>query len=92
MSEFSSQGKASDNWKSPRRVDEEIKLYQRERFEIHMRRADIGSTTRELAIQAMRDEIDGTVILNHPTPNDMPQKIQDTTFTIPKFWKRSGQE
>lgn len=58
MSEFSSQGYQEELWKSPRKVEEEIRQYQHKRFEDYMEMADIGLISRQLAIQAMRDEVE----------------------------------
>jgi len=46
----------SEAWKSPRKVEEEIKQYRRQRFETWMTMADNGKITRELALAAFRDE------------------------------------
>ena len=43
-------------WKSPRKVEEEIKEYRRKRFEKYMEMADRGEIPRKLAIQALREE------------------------------------
>ena len=58
MSEFSSNGFEQSEWKSPRKIDEEIRNYQRKRFEDYMSMADLRIISRELAIQAMRDEVE----------------------------------
>lgn len=47
-------------WKSPRKVEEEARAYLRQRFEAYMEQADNGELTRELAIMALRDEVDFT--------------------------------
>jgi len=44
-------------WKSPRRIAEEDRAYRHRRFESYMRMADRGELSRELAIQALREEI-----------------------------------
>ena len=46
----------AETFKSPRKVEEEIKQYRRDRFETYMEAADRGEITRELAIAAFRDE------------------------------------
>lgn len=51
-------------WKSPRKVEEEIKAYRRKRFEAYMEAADNGELSRELAIAAFRDE-DTTLLWVH---------------------------
>lgn len=43
-------------WKSPRKVEEEMRDYNRQRFEQYMQMADDGTLTRALAIAAMREE------------------------------------
>jgi len=45
-------------WKSPRKIEEEIKLYRLKRFEDYMRMVDRGELSRSLAIAALRDEIE----------------------------------
>lgn len=47
----------SEEWKSPRKVEEEVRNYKRERFEYHMTQADEGKITRELAIKALEQEL-----------------------------------
>ena len=58
MSEFTSHGVSNEQWKSPRKVEEEIRDYQRKRFEDYMEMADIGLISRELAVRALRDEVE----------------------------------
>lgn len=48
----------SETYKSPRKVEEEIRNYKRERFESYMQRADSGELPRALAITALREELD----------------------------------
>ncbi len=43
-------------WKSPRKIEEEIKQYRRDRFEVYMQAVDRGELTRELAIAAFHEE------------------------------------
>jgi hypothetical protein len=45
------------NWKSPRKIEEEIRLYQRKRFEDYMELEDIGMLGRDLALTALRGEL-----------------------------------
>lgn len=45
-------------WKSPRRIAEEEKAYRHKRFESYMSMVDRGELSRELAIQALREEIE----------------------------------
>lgn len=49
------------DWKSPRKVEEEVKEYRRQRFETYMEMADRGEISLELAIQAFQEE-DSTLI------------------------------
>ena len=46
----------AEEWKSPRKVEEEMRDYNRQRFEQYMQMADDGTLTRALAIAAMREE------------------------------------
>ena len=46
------------DWKSPRKVEEEITLYKRERYEYYMTMADSGLMTPEDAALAYQDELD----------------------------------
>ena len=46
----------SEVWKSPRKIEEEIKEYRRKRFETYMGMADRGEISRELEIQALKEE------------------------------------
>ena len=75
MSEFSSNGKTQDTWKSPRKIDEEIRLYQRKRFEDYMSMADIGLISREMAIRAMRNEVEIDPELTLPWPPE--ERVED---------------
>lgn len=45
-------------WKSPRRVEEEVKAYRAKRFEYYMKLSDDGMMTEAEAIQACQDELD----------------------------------
>lgn len=67
------------NWKSPRKVEEEIRDYHRRRFEKHMVRVDRGEISRALAIAALREEIDGTVYLDDEGHLDCPTAPIDST-------------
>lgn len=53
-------------WKSPRKVEEEIRQYGLDRFERQMQRVDRGELPRALAIVALREEIENTVELGTP--------------------------
>lgn len=43
-------------FKSPSKVEEDIKKYRRDRFETYMEAVDRGELTRELALAAFIDE------------------------------------
>ena len=58
MSDFSSNGFEQSVWKSPRKIEEEIRDYQRNRFEGYMSMADFGIISREMAIRAMYNEVE----------------------------------
>lgn len=58
MSEFTSHGVSNEQWKSPRKVEEEIRDYQRKRFDDYMEMVDVGLISRELAVRALRDEVE----------------------------------
>ncbi len=64
MSAFEKTG----NWKSPRKVEEEIRDYKRDRFEKYMLREQSGELTRALAIAALRTELDNTALLDDDCP------------------------
>ena len=55
----------TEEWKSPRKIEEEIKLYKRSRFEFYMEEVDNGKLERELALAALREEIEHIVELNN---------------------------
>lgn len=42
-------------WKSPRKVEEEIRDYRRNLFEILMAKVDRGEISRKMALKALRD-------------------------------------
>jgi len=44
-------------WKSPRKIEEEIREYKLKRFEDYMSMVDRGELAREIAITALREEI-----------------------------------
>ena len=48
----------TEQWKSPRKIEEEVKAYRAKRFEDYMQMEDRGEITRELAIAALRQEIE----------------------------------
>jgi hypothetical protein len=50
-------GNMEQEWKSPRKIEEEVKQYRSKRFEDYMVMADEGKLTRALAITALREEI-----------------------------------
>ena len=47
----------SEEWKSPRKIEEEIKMYQRKRFEDYMEYVDMGIMSEEEAIASLRSEL-----------------------------------
>lgn len=51
-------GNMEQEWKSPRKVDEELKAYKEKRFEDYMQMVDRGELSRELALTAFREELD----------------------------------
>lgn len=42
-------------WKSPRKIEEEIRDYRRNKFEVLMQEVDRGKISLEIAIQALRE-------------------------------------
>ena len=48
----------AEEWKSPRKVEEEVREYKHKRFEDYMVMADEGKLTRALAITAFREELE----------------------------------
>lgn len=48
----------TEQWKSPRKIEEEVKAYRAKRFEDYMQMEDRGEITRELAIAALRQGIE----------------------------------
>ena len=64
---------AQPEWKSPRRVEAEIRAYRHQRFEDYMVMEDRGELTRALALTALREEMgyaelegaDGTQTANY---------------------------
>ena len=47
----------AEEWKSPRKREEEVKEYREKRFEDYMQMVARGELTRELAFTALREEI-----------------------------------
>jgi len=47
-----------EEWKSPRKIEEEVRQYKLERFESYMQMADDGKLPRALAIAAFREELE----------------------------------
>jgi hypothetical protein len=45
-------------YKSPRKVEEEIREYTHKRFEAYMMMVDDGTLTRAIALTAFQDEVD----------------------------------
>ena len=48
----------AEQWKSPRKIEEEIREYRLKRFDDYMQMVDRGELSRALAIQALREEIE----------------------------------
>lgn len=48
----------TEQWKSPRKIEEEVQEYRLKRFEDYMQLVDKGELTRELAFTALREEIE----------------------------------
>ncbi len=46
-------------WQSPRKIEEDIKLYRRKRFEEYWQRCEIGMMTRIEMLAALEEEEDG---------------------------------
>lgn len=46
-----------EQWKSPRKREEEVQEYRAKRFEDYMVMVDKGELTREIAFTALREEI-----------------------------------
>lgn len=53
----------AETWKSPRRVEEEVRDYKRSRFEWYMTEADEGRMERALALTALKEEMENIVEL-----------------------------
>ena len=51
--------------KSPRKIEEEVREYHKERFEWYMQRVDVGEISLEDAILELRSEIENTVNLEY---------------------------
>ncbi len=47
----------TEQWKSPRKIEEEVSAYRQKRFEDYMVLVDKGEITRALAFTALREEI-----------------------------------
>lgn len=48
----------TEQWKSPRKIEEEVRKYKHKRFEDYMVMADEGKLTRALAITAFIEELE----------------------------------
>lgn len=59
-----------EQWRSPRKVEEEIRQYKHDRFERQMQMVDRGDLPRAIAIQALKEEFDNTVELGVPNEPD----------------------
>lgn len=56
-------------WKSPRKVEEDIRNYRRKRFEHYWVSADMGVDSLAVALDALRKELaDGTVVDDDDCP------------------------
>ena len=53
-----------ERWKSPREIDEEVRLYKLSRFEHFMSQVDDGTMTEAEALEAIRAEENGTIKLD----------------------------
>lgn len=53
-------------WKSPRKVEEEIRQYHLDRFERQMQAVDRGDIPLAIGIQALREEVENTAELGVP--------------------------
>lgn len=47
----------AEQWKSPRKIEEEVKQYRSKRFEDYMQMVDRGEVELALACTALREEI-----------------------------------
>lgn len=63
-----------ETWKSPRKIEEEVRNYRRKRFEDYMVLADNGELTRELACTALREEIEYSEL----DLSDLPEAYRGT--------------
>lgn len=50
-------------FKSRRKIEEEIKQYQYDRFEAYMKLVDDGILTRELGFAALREELESGIFV-----------------------------
>lgn len=48
----------TEQWKSPRKIEEEVSGYRQKRFEDYMVMADNGELTRALALTAFKEELE----------------------------------
>ena len=48
----------AEQWKSPRKIEEEVREYKHKRFEDYMVMADEGKLPRALAITAFAEELE----------------------------------
>ena len=77
-SAFTSTGREAGTWKSPRKIQEEINLYRRKRFEFHMELEDIGfHTSRELALAAFRAELEDSDPPTEPIDTNEIKRLLD---------------
>ena len=57
-------------WKSPRKVAEEVRAYKHKRFEDYMLMEDDGLLERDVAISALRNEIEASHEIWTPESSD----------------------
>ena len=62
-------------WKSPRKIEEEVRAYQSKRFEDYMAMVDRGELEREIALTALRQELDHTADLR-PLTDSQPGSLK----------------
>lgn len=67
------------SWKSPRKIEEEIRDYQRDRFEGYMQMVDRGAMNRPLALTALREELDNIALINDKGEFECPTVSIDST-------------
>lgn len=66
----------AETWKSPRKVEEELRQYREERFESLMRQVEEGGMSIEVALNGLRTEIAGEVDLDDSKVEEAQESIQ----------------